>query len=47
MTATLPAIPDSPDFLATRDALHAHSRVLGDWAARCRTPRKHWSHGSD
>jgi hypothetical protein len=46
MTAAFPAIPDSPAFLDTRDALHAYSRILGDWAAHCRTPRKHWWHGS-
>ena len=46
MTTTFPAIPDSPEFTITRDALHAYSRILGDWAAHCRPPRKHWWHGS-
>ncbi|MDH3712259.1 MAG: DUF5996 family protein [Gammaproteobacteria bacterium] len=46
MTTTFPTIPDSPAFTSTRDALHAYSRILGDWAAHCRTRRKHWWHGS-
>lgn len=46
MTTTFPTLPDSPVFASTRAALHAYSRVLGDWAAHCRTPRKHWWHGS-
>jgi hypothetical protein len=46
MTATFPTLPDAPAFIGTRDALHAYSRILGDWAAHCRTQRKHWWHGS-
>jgi len=31
---------------ATRDALHAYARVLGDWTKSCRPRRKHWWHAS-
>lgn len=31
---------------ATRDAVHAYSRVVGAWAAGCRRKRKHWWHAS-
>lgn len=31
---------------ATREALHAYSRVIGDWLKKCRTKRKHWWHAS-
>jgi len=31
---------------STRDALHAYSRVLGDWLKSCRPKRKHWWHAS-
>lgn len=34
------------DIAATRDALHAYSRILGDWAKTCRRRRKHWWHAS-
>lgn len=30
----------------TRDALHAYSHILGDWAKTCRARRKHWWHAS-
>jgi hypothetical protein len=30
----------------TRDALHAYSRVLGDWLKSARARRKHWWHAS-
>jgi len=30
----------------TRDALHAYSRILGDWVKTCRSRRKHWWHAS-
>jgi len=36
-----------PSLMAqTRDALHAYSRILGDYLKRCRTKRKHWWHAS-
>lgn len=31
---------------ATRDALHAYSRVIGDWLKKCRSKHKHWWHAS-
>ena len=31
---------------ATRDALHAYSRDLGEWSKTCRPKRKHWWHAS-
>lgn len=31
---------------ATRAALHAYARVLGDWLKSCRPRRKHWWHAS-
>jgi len=31
---------------ATREALHAYSRVIGDWLKKCRSKRKHWWHAS-
>ena len=34
------------EFAATRDALHAYARVLGDWTSTCRSKRKHWWHAS-
>ncbi|MCG8369186.1 MAG: DUF5996 family protein, partial [Proteobacteria bacterium] len=37
---------DPVDFAATRDALHAYSRILGDWAKASRRRRKHWWHAS-
>lgn len=37
----------NPDvFATTRDALHAYAKVLGAWASKCRTKRKHWWHAS-
>ncbi len=46
-------MPDGPypalegdDFAATRDALHAYARLLGDGLKRCRPRRKHWWHAS-
>jgi hypothetical protein len=45
---TTEAFPSlSPDAIrATRDALHAWSRVLGGWLKRSRAKRKHWWHAS-
>ena len=37
---------DLPSFAATRDALQAYARVLGDWTKSCRPKRKHWWHAS-
>jgi len=37
---------DLRSFTATRDALHAYTRVLGDWTKSCRPKRKHWWHAS-
>jgi hypothetical protein len=37
---------DPQSFAATRDALHAYARVLGDWTKSCRPRRKHWWHAS-
>ena len=37
---------DAEVFGPTRDALHAYSRILGDWAKTCRSRRKHWWHAS-
>lgn len=37
---------DDTGFEQTRDALHAYSRVLGDWLKSCRHKRKHWWHAS-
>ena len=37
---------DQNDFVETRNALHAYSRVLGDWLKACRPKRKHWWHAS-
>ncbi len=34
------------DIRQTRDALHAYSRILGDWLKSARPPRKHWWHAS-
>lgn len=31
---------------ATRDALHAYTRVIGDWLKKCQPKRKHWWHAS-
>lgn len=31
---------------ATRDALHAYARLLGDWLKTARAKRKHWWHAS-
>lgn len=31
---------------STRDALHAYSKVLGNWLKTVRRPRKHWWHAS-
>jgi len=44
-TQNFPALdPDS--FGATHDALHAYSRLLGDWLKTCRPRCKHWWHAS-
>jgi hypothetical protein len=45
MTRLFPPL-DDPALPATRDALHAYARVLGDWLTACRLPRKHWWQGS-
>jgi hypothetical protein len=31
---------------ATRDALHAYARIVGDWLKQARPRRKHWWHAS-
>jgi len=45
---THPRFPDleADDLRATRDALHAYARVLGDWLKSARAKRKHWWHAS-
>ena len=46
MTAqNFPALKDST-YTETRDAIHAYSRVLGDWLKQCSLKRKHWWHAS-
>jgi len=35
-----------PGVSETRDAKHAHSKILGDWLKACRPKRKHWWHAS-
>jgi hypothetical protein len=37
---------DANAIVATRDTLHAYSRILGDWLKACRPRRKHWWHAS-
>ena len=37
---------DPDAIVVTRDALHAYSRILGDWLKATRTKRKHWWHAS-
>ncbi len=37
---------DEQTIAATRDGLHAYSRILGAWLKSCRTKRKHWWHAS-
>jgi hypothetical protein len=37
---------DGDDFAATRDAMHAYARVLGECLKACRSKRKHWWHAS-
>lgn len=37
---------DPEEFLVTRDALHAYSRILGGWTSTTRPKRKHWWHAS-
>ncbi len=37
---------DPQSLAATREALHAYARVLGDWMTTCRPKRKHWWHAS-
>ena len=32
------------EFAATREALHAYSKIAGAWIRGCRTRRKHWWH---
>lgn len=45
---TAPHFPALKDLTCTetRDAIHAYSRVLGDWLKQCRLKRKHWWHAS-
>lgn len=45
---TEPSFPklDANAIMATRDALHAYSRMLGDWLKAGRARRKHWWHAS-
>jgi len=33
---------DADAIVATRDAVHAYSQILGDWRASCLPHRKHW-----
>ncbi len=40
---TLPEI-NNRDISATRDAIHAYSRILGGWLKNSRLKRKHWWH---
>jgi len=37
---------DPSEIGATRDALHAYAKVLGDWLKAARDKRKHWWHAS-
>lgn len=39
-------LPDTNnrDISATRDAIHAYSRILGGWLKKARLKRKHWWH---
>jgi len=37
---------DFSPMTASRDALHAYARVIGDWLKKCQTKRKHWWHAS-
>lgn len=37
---------DAPNATATREVLHAYSRILGDCLKLCRARRKHWWHAS-
>jgi hypothetical protein len=37
---------DPDDIRQTRDALHAYSRILGDWLKSSTPHRKHWWHAS-
>ncbi len=37
---------DPQSLTATREALHAYARVLGDWMTTYRPKRKHWWHAS-
>ena len=41
-----PTLGNSEAFSATRDAMHAYARVLGDCLKACRSKRKHWWHAS-
>ena len=41
-----PALENSVASLETRDAMHAHARVLGDCLKAGRSKRKHWWHAS-
>ena len=43
MPARLPPLNDVD---ATRDALHAYAKVLGDWLKASRPRRRHWWHAS-
>ncbi len=45
MTTEFPSL-DDPGVSVTRDAMHAYSKILGDWLKACRAPRKHWWHTS-
>lgn len=37
---------ESGRFVDTKNALHAYTRVIGDWRAACEPRRKHWWHAS-
>ena len=44
--SVFPALGNSEALLATRDAMHAYARVLGDCLKASRDKRKHWWHAS-
>ncbi len=45
MSNDLPSL-EAPGASATREAIHAYSKILGDWLKACRPKRKHWWHAS-
>ena len=45
MSNDFPSLQD-PGISNTRDAIHAYSKILGDWLKTCRPKRKHWWHAS-